>query len=91
MTTRTTPNGDRIVRCPACGQDSTYVWTVDAENKVANVPVHVVQIADGTAVIDKGLEAGQRVVIDGQYKLKPGATIVEPPREASTIIAQPWK
>lgn len=61
------------------GQDSTYVWAVDAENKVANVPVHVVQIADGTAVIDKGLEAGQRVVIDGQYKLKPGATIVEPP------------
>ena len=24
MTTRTTPNGDRIVRCPACGQDSIY-------------------------------------------------------------------
>ena len=26
------------------------------------------------AVIDKGLTAGQRVVVDGQYKLKPGAT-----------------
>jgi multidrug efflux system membrane fusion protein len=38
------------------------------------VPVHVVQIADGTAVIDKGLAAGQRVVTDGQYKLKPGVT-----------------
>jgi len=43
----------------------------------------VVQIADGTAVIDKGLEAGQRVVVDGQYKLKPGATIVEPPPAAA--------
>lgn len=61
------------------GQDNTYVWVVDAENKVDNVPVHVVQIADGTAVIDKGLSADQRVVIDGQYKLKPGVTIVEPP------------
>lgn len=61
------------------GQDDTYVWVVDDQNKVSNVPVHVVQIADGTAVIDKGLAAGQRVVVDGQYKLKPGATIVEPP------------
>lgn len=61
------------------GQDSTYVWVVDDQNKVGNVPVHVVQIADGTAVIDKGLSANQRVVVDGQYKLKPGATVVEPP------------
>lgn len=61
------------------GQDSTYVWVVDDQNKAGNVPVHVVQIADGTAVIDKGLSANQRVVVDGQYKLKPGATVVEPP------------
>jgi multidrug efflux system membrane fusion protein len=45
--------------------------------------VHVVQIADGTAVIDKGLAAGQRVVVDGQYKLKAGATVVEPPPQAA--------
>ena len=43
------------------------------------MPVHVLQIADGVAVIDKGLAAGQRVVVDGQYKLKPGSPIVEPP------------
>ncbi|MFM9924847.1 efflux RND transporter periplasmic adaptor subunit [Variovorax sp. H27-G14] len=61
------------------GQDSTYVWVVDDQNKAENVPVHVVQIADGTAVVDKGLQAGQRVVIDGQYKLKPGVGTVEPP------------
>ncbi len=61
------------------GQDSTYVWVVDDQHKAANVPVHVVQIADGTAVVDKGLQAGQRVVIDGQYKLKPGVGTVEPP------------
>ena len=64
------------------GQDSTYVWAVDADNKVSNVPVHVVQIADGTAVVDKGLTAGERVVIDGQYKLKEGSTVIEPPPAA---------
>ncbi|KQW63513.1 efflux RND transporter periplasmic adaptor subunit [Variovorax sp. Root411] len=61
------------------GQDNTYVWAIDAENKASNVPVHVVQIADGIAVIDKGLSADQRVVVDGQYKLRPGVAIVEPP------------
>lgn len=73
------------------GQDGTYVWTVDAENKAENVPVHVVQIADGTAVIDKGLQAGQRVVVDGQYKLKAGATIVEPPPVAKNAASNDGK
>jgi len=64
------------------GQDETYVWVIDADNKARNVPVHVMQIADGVAVIDKGLAADQRVVVDGQYKLKPGARVVEPPPPA---------
>jgi membrane fusion protein, multidrug efflux system len=66
------------------GQDGTYAWVIDAENKAGNVPVHVLQIADGVAVIDKGLTAGQRVVVDGQYKLRTGAAIVEPPAVAKT-------
>ena len=60
------------------GQDSTYVWTVADDGTAASTPVHVVQIADGTAVIDKGLADGQRVVTDGQYKLRAGASVVEP-------------
>ncbi len=59
-------------------QDGTYVWTVGEDSTVANTPVHVVQIADGVAVIDKGLTDGQRVVVDGQYKLKAGVGIIEP-------------
>lgn len=59
------------------GQDSTYVWTVADDDTVASTPVHVVQIADGTAVIDKGLADGQRVVLDGQYKLRAGASVAE--------------
>ena len=42
--------------------------------------IEVASIQDGIAVIDKGLSAGQRVVVDGQYKLKPGARIAEAPR-----------
>lgn len=59
------------------GQDGTYVWTVGDDGTASNTPVHVAQIADGVAVIDKGLSDGQRVVTDGQYKLRAGAATVE--------------
>jgi len=48
-------------------------------------PIEVASIQDGIAIIDKGLSAGQRVVIDGQYKLKPGARIAEAPRGAAKL------
>ena len=62
-------------------QDGTYVYAVGADGKtVQSQTVQVAQIQDGIAIIDKGLAAGQRVVVTGQYKLKPGATIVEAAR-----------
>jgi len=71
-------------------QDGTYVWTVGEDSTVANTPVHVVQIADGVAVVDKGLAEGQRVVVDGQYKLKAGVGIIEPTKDgaAAAKLAQ---
>ncbi|WP_442782059.1 efflux RND transporter periplasmic adaptor subunit [Collimonas fungivorans] len=58
-------------------QDGTYMYVVGADSSVKIQPVQVANIQDGLAVIDKGVEAGQRVVVDGQYKLKPGAKIIE--------------
>ncbi|HVR49789.1 MAG TPA: efflux RND transporter periplasmic adaptor subunit [Pseudorhodoferax sp.] len=58
------------------GQSGTYVYVVEADGKtVQPQPVTVADIQDGVAVIAQGLSAGQQVVVDGQYKLKPGATI----------------
>jgi multidrug efflux system membrane fusion protein len=69
-------------------QDGAYAYVVDADGKtVQSVPIRVAQIQDGLAVIDKGLTAGQRVVVDGQYKLKPGATIVEATHAATPVDA----
>jgi len=69
-------------------QDGTYAYVVDADGKtVQSLPIHVAQIQDGLAVIDKGLTVGQRVVVDGQYKLKPGATIVEATHPATLVDA----
>jgi multidrug efflux system membrane fusion protein len=59
-------------------QSGVYIYVVDEATKtVKNQPVTVLQIQDGTAVIGSGLAAGQRVVVDGQYKLKPGSKVSE--------------
>ncbi|MFX6118821.1 hypothetical protein ABTE85_21405, partial [Acinetobacter baumannii] len=52
--------------------------------------VKVDRIQDGVAVLaaDSGVTADQRVVIDGQYKLKPGSRIVErKPQPAKGAVA----
>jgi multidrug efflux system membrane fusion protein len=38
-------------------------------------PIKVAQITDGEALIDSGLKANEQVVVDGQYKLQPGAHV----------------
>ncbi|MBG7617953.1 efflux RND transporter periplasmic adaptor subunit [Herbaspirillum sp. AP02] len=60
-------------------QQGTYVYAIDQDDKANMQPVKVDRIQDGVAVLaaDSGVTAGQRVVIDGQYKLKPGSRIVE--------------
>jgi len=72
-------------------QDGTYVYTVDADNVVQNQKIQVAVIQDGVAIIDQGLAAGQRVVVDGQYKLKPGARVTEaaPRKPAGDGAARP--
>lgn len=59
------------------GPDGTYVYVVNADTSVAITPVKLTRIQDGIAIIGDGVQDGQRVVIDGQYKLKPGSHVVE--------------
>jgi multidrug efflux system membrane fusion protein len=55
---------------------------VDADQKV-RVRNVTVGDADGTWVqITSGLDAGDRVVTDGHYRLLPGAVIVEAPENS---------
>jgi multidrug efflux system membrane fusion protein len=62
------------------GQERPYVFVVGADSTAALLPVEVGRTAGNVAVIAKGLEAGDRVVTDGQLRLRPGArVIVKPP------------
>jgi len=49
--------------------------------------ISLVQIQDGVAIINSGLSAGDKVVVDGQYKLKPGSKVVLAGRSASAPAA----
>jgi multidrug efflux system membrane fusion protein len=57
------------------GPDGMYVYVIKPDMTVAMQPVSVLQRADGTSVIDKGLGAGTRVVVAGQYRLQPGSHV----------------
>jgi multidrug efflux system membrane fusion protein len=59
------------------GPDSTYAFVIKKDQTVEIRPVKVGQIEDGQALIDSGLEAGEKVVVDGQYRLQPGSAVVE--------------
>jgi multidrug efflux system membrane fusion protein len=59
------------------GPDSTYAFVIKKDQTVEIRPVKVGQIEDGQAMIDSGLEPGERVVVDGQYRLQPGSLVVE--------------
>jgi membrane fusion protein, multidrug efflux system len=57
------------------GPNGAYAYAVNPDNSVAIRPIKVAQISDGQALIDSGLEANEQVVVDGQYKLKPGVHV----------------
>jgi multidrug efflux system membrane fusion protein len=58
-------------------QTGTYVYVVDPKKHAQIRPVHIALEQDGYSVVDSGLQAGERVVINGQYKLKPDVLVTE--------------
>jgi multidrug efflux system membrane fusion protein len=60
------------------GALATYAFVAVGEGTnltVKQQPVTVAQIDDGEALIDSGLQAGQSVVVDGQYRLQDGSKV----------------
>jgi len=55
------------------GQQGIYVFVVKPDATVEIRPITIGFYIDQDAVVDKGLQAGEDVVIDGQLRLAPGA------------------
>jgi len=75
LTTRTDAT---VIAGPAVqrNQDGTYAWVVKADNTVEVRPIRVEAVQEDQAVIG-GLAVGERVVIAGHSRLRPGAKIVD--------------
>jgi|SRR5208282_2606771 len=52
-----------------------FVYVVGADNRVSIEPVEVTQRLRAVALISKGLQPGDTVVVQGQYRLTPGTLV----------------
>lgn len=57
------------------GPNGTVMWVVKQDDTVELRPVKIGQTLNDTALVESGLQAGERVVTDGQYRLRRGARI----------------
>ncbi|MBD8663276.1 MULTISPECIES: efflux RND transporter periplasmic adaptor subunit [Rhizobium] len=64
-------------------QDKKFVLVVEAGDKVGYRQVQLGSVIDGQRIVEKGLSAGDRVVVSGLQRIRPGA-IVAPQDEVAT-------
>src|SRR6202008_3940307 len=57
------------------GQDGTFIYVVKPDRTVDVRPVTTGPRVDLDLVIEKGLEAGETVVTEGQLRLQPGSLV----------------
>jgi membrane fusion protein, multidrug efflux system len=58
------------------GPDGWFAYVVRPDGTVQRREVQVATIQDGVAAVTKGLVPGERVVVEGQYRLTNGARVV---------------
>jgi multidrug efflux system membrane fusion protein len=57
------------------GPTGNYAYVIKEDDTVERRDVEVTAVQDGVAVITKGLAPGEKVVVDGQYRLTKGARV----------------
>jgi multidrug efflux system membrane fusion protein len=57
------------------GPNGQYAYVIKEDSTVERRPVEVASVQDGIAVIRKGLSLGERVVVEGQFRLTQGARV----------------
>jgi multidrug efflux system membrane fusion protein len=57
------------------GPEGYYAYTVNPDNTVQRHPIEIASMQDGLAVVAHGLANGDKVVVDGQYRLSEGSRV----------------
>src|SRR5436190_5444624 len=58
------------------GQQGTFVYTIDQAGNAKQRPVVVSRTVDSLTVLTSGVRVGEKVIVDGQSRLVPGAKVV---------------
>ena len=77
-------NSERAI---GTAQDKKFVFVVDAENKLSYRPVQLGIAAEGERVVESGLAVGDKIVVNGLQRIRPGAVVV-PQMEEKVATAQ---
>lgn len=56
-------------------QDKKFVFVVDNENKVGYRQVQLGSAVDGLRIVEDGLNAGDRIVVNGLQRIRPGVVV----------------
>jgi multidrug efflux system membrane fusion protein len=57
------------------GPKGLFAWVVNQDNKASPKPIEIAMSTESLSVVTSGLDEGERVVTDGQYKLQDNATV----------------
>jgi membrane fusion protein, multidrug efflux system len=71
------------------GPKGDFVWVVKPDKTVEMRDIVVAQTQNNVALVDKGLAAGEQVVVDGQYRLQSGSRIQPTAAETTGDVAPP--
>ena len=72
-------------RHPEPDQARKVVYVVGPDKRVAVRPVELGPVSDGLRVVDKGLTAGDRIVIRGLLRVQPGAVVDPQPGSIAPV------
>jgi membrane fusion protein, multidrug efflux system len=71
------------------GPNGLYAYVVTRDNKAEMRDLKVGPIADGLALIEAGIEPGERVITSGHYRVQPGGPVeVLTDQEQQTVAGQ---
>ena len=72
-------------------QSGRYLLTVNSENMVEKKPIRMGRLENGLRVIEEGLQPGDRVVVNGLQRARPGAKVDPEQTDMKSLTASAHK
>jgi len=70
------------------GPQGLYAWVVKPDNTAEQRPIEAVPIDSDITIVTKGLTVGERVVVNGQYRLQAGTRVESKTEQASRTTGE---